>query len=388
MEPLNPDQQKNLLQANRTGYLVAGFIRQTLTTEEKEELDDWITASDENMRLFGELTDEKNIAASLEDYDKIDVEDALLKLKMRIKDRRSSKRFWQYSIAASLILLAGLTLLFLKYRKQDKANGAVVLTNDIAPGAGKASLMLADGTVVVLGGKDTTIQSSINVSASLNQISYIGLEQSPEDYHTLSIPKKGHFSIVLDDGTKVWLNSESSIRFPTTFSATQRMVYTTGETFFDVAKDPTRPFRVVAGDMLVQAVGTQFNVNVYEDEPAKAATLVEGKVKVFVPGDSVLLSHGEQGLVTGSRISKRNVEVATETAWKNNQFRFRNTELTVIMRQLSRWYDAKIEYKEPVEVNLNATIDRTEPVSKVLALLQATGEVKFEIKDSKIIVSR
>jgi transmembrane sensor len=386
MKSLNPDQLKKLQDASRGGYLIAGFIRQTLTTEESEELDEWISESDENMRLFGQLTDEQNIAASLAAYEKIDVEKALQQVKNKIKDRKRTKRFWQYTIAASVLLALGLTL-FLLQKKQEKAEARIVKAQDIPPGEGKASLTLEDGTVIILGNKDTTIQS-INVSASMNQISYSGLKQSPESFHTLHIPRKAHFSIVLDDGTKVWLNSGSSIRYPASFHPDYRMVYVTGETYFEVAKDPARPFRVMAGDMLVQALGTQFNINIYDDEPSKTATLVEGKVKVFVPGDSLVLAPGEQLLVGDNGVTKRITDLYPVTAWKNNQFRFRNTELSVIMRQLSRWYDAEIEYREPVSMNLNATIDRSEPVSKILALLQATGEVKFEIKSNKIIVSK
>jgi transmembrane sensor len=386
METQGPDHIKKIQQANRTAYLVAGFIRQTLTREEEQELDDWITASDENMRLFGELTDGKNIAASLKTYDDIDAEEALQRVKAKMRMKRT-RPLWHYAVAASVILLIGFGVLMLF--KGDKARDEQVIAgNDIAPGSGKASLTLEDGTVILLEGKDTSINSNIKVSAAMNQVSYIGLEQSPADYHTLQVPAKGRYSLVLNDGTKVWLNAASSIRFPLSFTSTQRMVYVTGETYFEVAKDTKRPFRVVANEMIVEAVGTAFNVNAYDDEPVKATTLVEGKVKVFVAGDSVLVDPGEKTLVADGKITKTNADIITETAWKDNKFRFRNTELAVIMRQLSRWYGVEIEFKFPVNVHLNLPIDRDVPISKVLEILQATGEAKFEVKDNKVFVSK
>ncbi|HEV7783338.1 MAG TPA: FecR domain-containing protein [Chitinophagaceae bacterium] len=374
-----------LQQANRTAYLIVGFIRQTLTLEEKEELDDWITASDENMRLFEELTDEKNITSTLKTYESVSTDEGLRKVKLRI--RSTHKKFWQYAIAASFILVAGLSVLFIVNHNRNK-KGRLVVTHDILPGKGQATLTLENGSVIELGGKDTTILSAINVSSSMNQISYIGLEQSPAQYHTLEVPSKGHYSLVLNDGTKVWLNAASSIRFPQTFSSAQRMVYVTGETYFEVAKDANRPFRVVANEMIVEAVGTAFNVNAYYDEPVKTTTLVEGKVKVFVAGDSILLIPGEKSLAADGSITKKNADISIETAWKDNKFKFRNTELSVIMRQLARWYGVEVEFTIPVDVHLNLPIDRGVPISRVLEILQATGEAKFEVKGNKVIVSK
>jgi ferric-dicitrate binding protein FerR (iron transport regulator) len=387
MESSGDEHIKKIQQAHRTAYLVAGFIRQTLTRAEQQELDAWITESDENMRLFGELTDEKNIAVSLQAYDKINTEEALTKVKDKWRRRPGSRPFWQYAIAASVLIGLVLTIFFLNNQKAGEQE-VTGWKNDILPGSGQATLTMGKGNTIWLGKKDTIINATINVSASMSLISFTGSQQGPEEYNTLACPRKAQFSIVLNDGTKVWLNAESSIRFPGTFSDHQRIVFVTGETYFEVAKDPSRPFRVVAGDMIVQALGTQFNVNAYSDEPAKVTTLVEGKVKVRVTGDSVLLLPGEQTVVTEGKITKTNAEITTVTAWKDNKFKFRNTELSVIMRQLARWYDADIEFKEPVPVHLNATIDRSVPLSRVLDLLQETNEVKFEIKNNKIIVSR
>ena len=384
------NQHETLKQAYRTAYLIAGHIRQTLTEEETDELNDWILLSRENMELFAELTDEKNIAASLERYEKIKVEEALAATKKHItfSKPRSTVRTWQYALAACVILAIGI-FMYTRFAGTTKDDPVIAVHHDdIDPGNNEAVLLLPDGKRVPLAaGPDTLLQGKVEVLRNKGEIVYASSDAGSE-YHTLTIPRKGQYKVILPDGTKVWLNSESSIKFPTAFNSSERKVFVTGETFFEVAHDASKPFRAVAGDITVEALGTQFNINAYTNEASLAATLVEGSVKVSVGTMNEILKPGEQSQWSGGALTKLGVDANATSAWRMNQFQFKNTSLDVIMRQIERWYDAKVIYKDAVNLHLNATIERNVPVSKLLHLLEATEQVHFNVEDNVITVSK
>lgn len=384
----NEHNTKMLQQAYRTAYLIAGHLKSKLSTAEQEELDDWITESDDNMRLFGDLTKEENVAASLASYEKMKVEEDLKLTKERIKFKpRSSSKLLRIAIAASVLISAGLLFYFNSFKQNNQP--IAVQVPDIKPGSDQATLTLPNGSVIGLSSANK--DSSINGGAllKLGEIIYTGKNGGDElVYHTLTVPRKGKYKVILADGTKVWLNAESSMRFPTAFLDTERKVFITGEAFFEVAKDKDKPFRVVANDMTVEALGTQFNVKVYDDEPYQSATLVEGAVLVTRGKEENILQPGQQAQVNAEGFKVLKVNVPEVTGWKDDQFVFVNSPLESILRQVARWYDAEIVYEDKIDVHLNATIDRSVPVSKLLAILEATGHVHFSLEDKVIKVKR
>lgn len=380
--------QERLNLAFRTSYLIAGYLRQNLTKEEERELDAWIGASEQNEQLFGELTDEKNISRSLASLDNVDTQHALLKTKGRIEFGRPRKsiRFWQYTVAASLILLIGLAT-FLFFNKQ-KVEDPIIVSHDILPGSSVAVLSTSNGVNLALQGKlDTSLGIGVRISSNEGQLTYVdGISGSASEIHTLTVPRKGSYKLVLPDGTLVWLNAESSITYPLSFGTDERKVEVTGETFFEVAKDVNRPFRVVATGVTTEATGTQFNVNAYPNEDGIRTTLVEGGVKVYKGNEKVLLLPGEQSVYNELVFIRSKVETSVITAWKDEVFKFRNTDLRAIMRQVERWYDARVVFVDKVAVNLNATVDRSVPVSKLLDYLAEAGQVQFTVKNKVIEV--
>lgn len=254
------------------------------------------------------------------------------------------------------------------------------------PGSSKAILTLHDGKIIELhnDGDDTTINSHIKILRKNGQLIYNSAKISNElVYNTLSVPRKGQYKLVLPDGSEVWLNSESSIRYPVSFSHKERKVFITGEAFFEVAKDKTKPFRVVAGDVTVEALGTQFNVNAYLNEPFISATLIEGSVIVSKGLNEKILKPLQQAQVTENDFKIINSDINDVIAWRNNQFKFTNTSIDAIMRQIERWYDADVVYRDKVNLHLNATIEREVPVSKLLQLFEATNQVHFKIEGKK-----
>lgn len=382
---------KELQQAYRTAYLIAGFIKRTLSQEEKEELDDWIVAKEDNMRLFGELTEEKNIAASLAAFEKMNVEEDLKATKKHLQFTPPRKfiRSWQYAIAASVIVAVSIYITQFSGKKNNEI--IAVQTTDINPGSNTATLTLENGQIIQLDpeANDTSFNGQVRIMQQAGEILYENKGYAENIvYHTLTVPRKGQYRLTLPDGTKVWLNAESSIKYPVAFSSTERKVFVTGETFFEVAPDKTKPFRVTGGEMTVEALGTKFNINVYPNEPFMATTLAEGSVLVSKGLHENILQPGQQAQIKDGNFLIASMDAAAVTAWRNNEFKFHNTPMEVIMRQVERWYDAEVIYKDKIDVHLNATIDRNVPVSRLLQILEATGHVHFEIEGKKITVHK
>jgi ferric-dicitrate binding protein FerR (iron transport regulator) len=383
-----PDERRDIKQAYRTAYLIAGFLKHTLTEEEKEELDAWILASEDNMILFEKMIDDRNIEQAADWFKKMNVEAALQETKSKLHNRRLP-RLWLYTVAAAIVvsIVAGVYM----YKSNSNKNDNTIATakQDIMPGSSAATLTLSNGQQIVLNneGADTTINKQTKLLRKDGQLVYTNDPETKElVYNTLTVPRKGQYKLVLPDGSKVWLNAESSIKYPVAFIGNERKVFITGEAFFEVAKNRDKPFRVVAGNVTLEDLGTQFNVNDYDNEPYLATTLVEGSVKVTSGSKQSILKPGQQAQVMNDDLTIGNANVEEVTAWKNNEFKFSGTSIDEIMRQVERWYDADVEFKDSVSLHLNATIDRSVPASKLLHILEQTGQVHFKIEGKKIIV--
>jgi len=383
----------NDAEAHRIARLIAGYVRGTLSKKEHDELDEWITVSDENMQLFERLTDEKNLEEVTKLMESVDTERALQEKKKQIVfNKPPVRKMWlrvlPYVAAASLIIIIGL-FIFKPFNNKNTPSEVISNIPDILPGSDKATLTLEDGRVIKLGDivNDTSINNQAKVMQKQGEVVYTNQTiNNPMAYHTLNVPRKGQYKLVLPDGTKVWINAESSIRYPLSFDGKERKVYVTGETYFEVAKDKTKPFRVVIDGIVVEALGTAFNINAYSNEPFVSTTLVEGSVLVSKNETDNVLKPGQQAKISGTDFTIADVDPNTVIAWKDNQFRFTNAPLDVIMRQIERWYDAEIVYEKMPSDHFNADIPRDVPVSKLLYYLEKTNRVHFKIEDKKIIV--
>jgi transmembrane sensor len=315
------------------------------------------------------------------------------------KRKKSSKIIlWGSSIAAAVALIV--FSIGSNFYKQDQAeivvNEASPKVYDKDPGGNKAVLTLADGSKIVLDDAvNGTIakQGGIRISkAADGSIIYdmpelAELKTGTTFYNTIETPKGGKYQIILPDGSKVWLNSVSSLRFPAVFNGKERNVELTGEAFFEVAKNKEKPFMVKTNAMSVMVTGTQFNVMAYSDEKYTATTLVEGSVNVSNKTSNMVLRPGEQVVSNeGAKLSKNIVDVEQNIAWKNGLFQFSNSDMRTVMNQISRWYDVTIEYKSSVpEKHFGGYISRESKLSQVLKMLELSG-VKFKIEEKKIIV--
>ncbi|WEK34859.1 MAG: FecR domain-containing protein [Candidatus Pseudobacter hemicellulosilyticus] len=302
-----------------------------------------------------------------------------------------------FRYAAAVLVLVAAGILFYTVR-QDTAPGNSYTTKPaataIAPGGDKATLTLADGSVIILdsaaNGQLAVQEGAAIIKQADGRLQYVRNRQQPAaiTYNTMRTPRGGQYQISLPDGTKVWLNAASSITYPTHFSSNERLVRITGEAFFEVAPQASAPFRVQYGNAAVEVLATAFNINAYEEEGASQTTLISGAVRVSSAGQPLLLKPGQQARLDQQGILSLLPDADTEaiTAWKNGYFSFRKSDLPSVMRQLARWYDVTVEYRGNIlPQQFGGEISRNAPLSEVLAILEASN-IHFKIENKKIIV--
>ncbi|MDI3318138.1 FecR family protein [Pinibacter soli] len=300
--------------------------------------------------------------------------------------------------AAVLIVLLGATGVYFQLNhqqpQQEKTATQVVAKTDIAPGKNGAILTLSDGSKMVLDSLGNGViadQNGAKVSLANGQLKYAtnATEASNVAYNSVTTPKGRQFQIMLPDGTKVWLNAASSLRYPTTFSGNIRNVEMTGEVYFEVAKNTSMPFHVTVNDKTeVDVLGTHFNINAYQNEESLKTTLLEGSVRVSNGDEKILLKPGQQAQVSGNAHMSLNKDVDTDKvmAWKNGVFDFNDATLEQVMRQLERWYDIDVVYEKGVpSIEFIGKMQKNLSLSEVLQGLRIS-KVHFRIEGRKLIV--
>jgi ferric-dicitrate binding protein FerR (iron transport regulator) len=309
------------------------------------------------------------------------------------------KKRWIWTAAAAVfILLAAVTYLTLTSRtqKNDLAGTPVPVLRDVkAPATANAVITLSDGRQIILdsmGNGTLARQGNTNVvKLADGQIVYNGKATGEMQYNVLMVPKGSKIvNITLSDGSRVWLNSASSLKYPVVFAGNERKVEITGEAYFEVAHNTMKPFKVQKGPLCVTVLGTHFNVNAYDDETAIKITLLEGAVKINKEGGAnCFLKPGQQARVSSDIKIEDDVNMDEVMAWKEGKFQFGEaTDIFTIMRQISRWYDVEVEYKGTVKGYIGGTVSRNMPASQVLKMLEMTGAFAFRIEGKKVIVEQ
>lgn len=374
---------------HRVAYLIASFITGDISEEEEQELEEWILQSDANMQLFEELTDERVLRDTLQWYHSIDVQAAWSKMEAHIKasKRRKIIRFLSYGVAAAVLIVIGTGVFFLSQpSKSPTLTQSPITKTDIDPGTTQATLQLADGSRIPMTETlDSVVSKELRIEKG--QVKYGASEAGPV-FHELSVPRKGFYQLELPDGSRVWLNAASWIRYPTAFTGEKREVEVKGEVFIEVAKDAKHPFIVSVGDMTITALGTAFNINAYYQGKAVQTTLQEGKIQIAKGQNLALLQPGQQLEATEKDWKVREVDPDIFTAWTKNEFRFKNNTIEEVMEQMKRWYDIQPVYQSRVTEHFTGTISRAVPISELLKKLEMTNEVHFRIKGDTIEVYR
>lgn len=306
------------------------------------------------------------------------------------------RRLWYPAVAAAVFVI--IAAFWFYSGRQASSGKTVAYANDVAPGKKTATLTLANGKKIVLSDAlDGEIAKQAGVSIFKTpdgQVVYkIDPAQQPgaaEAHNMLSTSRSETYQIILPDGSKVWLNAASSIKYPATFaSLKKRAVELSGEAYFEIAKDEKHPFVVKTDQQEVEVLGTHFNVNAYNDEGVTKTVLLEGAVRINT-GNAAggVLKPGQQGVLIAGKLKIEPADIETELAWKNGFFRFNDEQLESIMKKISRWYDIQVVYeneelkKEPFA----GVTTRFANVSELLRMLELTGEVKFKINGRQIRV--
>jgi len=392
---------------NRLKDLIEKYIANTCTRKELEQL----------LVMIENETDTEAITQTLKDHwersgqknalreSELDVKFALLMQDARheapvismLSAKKERRKNIRYVAAAIIICMLSVSLYFLfkpqPARQISKTENIKSPANDVAPGGNKAILTLANGTSIILDSAANgtlTTQGNSKILKLNGMLSYNTLKNKSSEvlYNTISTPRGGQYELMLSDGSKVWLNAASSLRFPAAFVGKERKVELLGEAYFEVAKNAAMPFKVKVHGMEVEVLGTHFNINSYDNESMIRTTLLEGSVKINKNNSSSLLKPGEQAQMNKAGEIKiiNNVDVEEAIAWKEGKFQFDKADIHDIMRQLARWYDVDVEYKGTVSSHFGGTISRDVNLSQVLNMLHLTGEVNFQIQDKKVLV--
>lgn len=356
-------------------------------------------ASDEELHLYNELLEHKE--AEEEWNEALLGERTVLGIQLKSGidheiDKQRSKPVYRISVrwvaAAVLLSLVAVSAIYFLQHRKPTVN--MMAGNDLKPGGNKAVLMLADGSIVTL---DSAVngrffqQGNTKVINANGQLAYNAGSSSAGEmlsYNTITTPRGGQYQVVLPDGTKVWLNAASSLKYPTAFSGKEREVSLKGEAYFEVTRNKSQPFIVQVNDMQVQVLGTRFDIMAYVDEKVVKTTLLEGAVKVAKGNHSSLLKPGEQASInqTAEKINIARVDVDDVIAWKEGLFRFGGNDITVILRQITRWYDVEVSYQGPVpEVYMGGEVSRNMNLSEVLRVLELSG-VHTKLQGHKLVV--
>ncbi|PBJ14372.1 FecR family protein [Flavobacterium sp. ACN6] len=361
----------------------------TLSMEESDKLDAWYLhkASNSNLQLSEyELEDSYNY----------------LKSNLPLQQDKKVISLWpRIAVAASLAVLLG-SGIFYFIKPKEQITTVAAKPQEIAPGGTRGILTLSNGKQIVLSaisGKDTIAkegdEEEVTIKMGANGvITYVinpnaaGSKDDGDSFNTLSTPTGGQYNIILADGTKVYLNTVSSIKYPTQFNGDQRVVELEGEAYFEVAKNKNKPFIVKSGDQSIEVLGTHFNVHAYNNESVLKTTLLEGSVAVSYKNQKSILKPGQQSSVSDnfSKIKIKEVDTEAAVAWKNGRFKFDNADLKSVMKQLERWYGIKVEYRGDVsDVRFNGGTFMNKNLSEVLKVLELSN-IKFKVEGKTIIV--
>ena len=367
--------------------LIQRYLRGAATPEEASALNEWYDSFDDS-----------EVPLPLEPgEDRRMLEQRLLdRLRPAMRPLPVKRpRYRRYAAAAAIvaaIAAAGAVGWQHRYSSPQKniTTTGIAVTKDVPPANKKAVLTLADGSTIAL---DDAANGALGrqggaevIKKEKGQLSYKPDNNAGEVvYNTLTVPRGGQFQVVLPDGTKIWLNSASSLRYPTSFRGTERKVTLQGQAYFEIAANAAQPFKVQANEMEVVVLGTRFDMMAYADEPTINATLVDGKIKV----QDKILRPGQQAVLAlaGHQLTVREADVNKIMAWKNGLFVFNNMDLRTILREVSRWYDVEITYKTaPGKELYGGGIGRNLNLSEVLHVLEENGTNHFKINGNKVEV--
>ncbi len=383
--------------------IIVKSINREASSEEIAILNDWLCQSESNRQLYERFKKSENLNQTIREYSNIDdgrawemVEKSISKTPSRF--RPNYKNILKYAAIVAILLLLGTLLFFENTFTPDSEISFNELSQQIN-NLEESSLIMADGKIVHLTPsieKDSLKEiDGTQITKVDTEIRYDNISSAKNkeiQYNTLITPKSKVFNITLSDGTKVWLNASSAIRYPVQFISSSRRVYLSGEAFFEVAENADLPFIVSTDKMDIEVTGTSFNVMAYPNDNSIEATLVEGEVIVRASKRNLMLTPGTQARLdkTTNDLSTQDVDTELYTSWKEGMYIFRYENIRNVMTKISRWYDSEIIFDDTIneKLHFSGTLHKYNDLRQTLNIIELTANVKFEILGKRIIVSR
>lgn len=385
---VNIDNLKSIIPAMNdmkdASKLLEKYSNGKASEKEKELLERWVH----------ELGGNEPVSYTHEEYDEIKERGREIILPFVLKEKRV--KLWpKIAIAASIAIAVMAGVYY--YQLRSEQSGQQIVASDINPGKVAATLTLSNGKKIYIAdvkSGNVAIESGVKITKNESgELVYTIIDNQGESakMQTLTTYRGETQALILPDGSKVWLNAASSIKYPSSFAAaSKRRVELAGEAYFEIAKDKSHPFLVATDKQEVEVLGTHFNINSYSDEPATKTTLLEGSVRVSntTTKEEKILQPGMQANLMADKISIKEVDVYNNSSWRNNQFSFDSEDIQSIMRAVARWYDVEVIYEGGITKDtFSGGVSRFDKLSSVLQSLEQAGKVHFRISERKVYVT-
>lgn len=372
-----------------TAKLILKYLKDELSAQEKQQFENWLNANPQNHQLVESFRSTSEVQKEINYINAIDVNEGWAAISNQIELKKHkplfTKKLVRYGIAASLVFVLGFGI----YAYQIKNRPTSTLTSnksyDILPGSAKATLSLADGTLLNLNSSLTIKNNAIGVKDGIIAFNQINKQNS--GYNLLKTPKAGEYQMILPDGTKVWLNAASSLKFPSSFNKGERRVELNGEAYFEVAHNKSIPFVVHFNHTDVEVLGTHFNINSYNAK--STTTLLEGSVKIKNGRTEKMLKPGDEATETSGQLAVyKTADTYKSIAWKEGVFYFNDDKITDILDQIARWYNVDVTYEgTPKNKTYSGNIRRQATLNQALEMLNAVSGAKFKLENRTITVN-
>ncbi|WP_163716014.1 FecR family protein [Mangrovibacterium lignilyticum] len=379
--------------------LVGKYLSNELSAEDREELDKWLSQSGENQFWFEKVTSENYKKEKLKMLRSVKTEAGWQTMVERRNKKRAIRRLQSLTKYAAVVVLLFATAVWV-FKPSSTQENLEIAAENILPGSRQAKLVLSTGETIDLANSDDEVVEEKNgtrINLGKERLAYDDANPSSEvelAYNELIVPRGGEYSITLSDGTEVFLNADSKLRYPVKFSSGERNVELDGEAYFKVAHNKEAPFRVKTNDMQVEVLGTEFNISAYSEDNSIQTTLINGSVKAtnLLHHQDIILEPGQQAELekNSGQMSAENVDISFSVAWRNGLLRFDEKPLGEIMKTIERWYDVEVVFDDPevAGIDFGCNLSRYSTIEPLMRIFEATGTVGVSIEGRTIHLSK
>lgn len=383
---------------NEMHRLIIAYLKNDISEEERDRLQAWLQTKESHRILFHELLDEEKRKKDIREFASFYTTGKWKELKHEMESSSLKKRHLlmvrTIAAAVAVTVMVAASLIYRQQTRQERMPRTEIA--QIVPGGPHAILISENGQQMILGKEASDCRQIVFGADTLkivqgNSLAYEQTRTAAHvEWHTLQIPRGGEFRLTLEDGTEVWLNSESELKYPAHFTGHERRVILSGEAYFEVAPDSRIPFIVMTSKMDTRVLGTSFNVSAYPDENKTHTTLIGGSVEITdkEKNETICLQPGEQALLQDGKLSVQTVDTKLYSLWRKDRFTFSSEYLEEVTRKLSRWYNVEFFFTCPSDKQKQFTgsLPKYTDISQVLGIIEMTTSIKFQIKNNTVII--